>query len=90
MTFTIDDPLHGADTGAIEVIVRVSDGTTARWCFFMTPEALRSCGDTLESHPDVRVHIGVPHMFVVSRIIEEVLRDLEARGELLAHTLPIG
>lgn len=94
MTITIeDDRLDAATAGAIEVTIQLSGSGERRWCFFMTPEALRACGNTLEAQPDVRVHIGVPHMIVVSRIdaeiIIEVLRDLEQRGELLRHTAPI-
>lgn len=91
---TIDDPVDRADAGAIEVTVTLAGHDTPRWCFFMTPEALRTCGDTLGTHSDVRVHLGVPHMIVVSRIdteiIHQLLRELDARGELLAHTLAFG
>lgn len=87
-TFTIEDPIGRSSTGAIEVVVNFDNGTR-RWCFFMAPEALSRCGDIVEGS-DVRVHPGVPHMFVLSRIdeilIEKVLRNFDAAGELIAHT----
>ncbi|MDH3300973.1 MAG: hypothetical protein OES24_10750 [Acidimicrobiia bacterium] len=58
----------------------------------MTPAALASCGDCLGDR-NVRVHLGVPHMIIVSEIsgeiIEEALRDLEAAGALEEHTMLI-
>jgi hypothetical protein len=91
-TITIEDPLAAADSGAIEVTVELAASGSKRWCFFMTPRALEACGDTLAGS-SVRVHLGEPHMIVVSRIdqdvITEVLRDLEKRDELVAHTAPL-
>lgn len=93
-TISIEDPLDAAPVRAIEVTVRVVNGGPLRWCFFMTPETLATCGDMLATRPGVRVHLGVAHMIVVSRIdadvIHEVLRQLDRRGELLMHTAPAG
>ena len=42
---------------------------------------------------EVRLHLGVQHMIVVSElseeIIERVLRQLDGSGDLLTHTLAI-
>ena len=87
ITFEIDDPLDLAGAGAVEVTVTLSTGER-RWCFFLTPEAIRACGDRLDG--DVRVHYGEPHMIVVSRldasVIASALRDLAENDELVAHT----
>jgi hypothetical protein len=92
VTILIEDALDGADLGAIEVRVMIGNGDAARWCFFMTPRALEVCGDVIESS-DVRVHLGVPHMIVVSRIdrdvVHHVIRSMEADGVLHEHTAPI-
>ncbi len=91
-SYTIDDDLAHADRGAIEVSVTLADGRS-RWLFFMTPSALMACGDWVEG-TQVRVHLGVPHMLVVGTvsadIIERVLKQLDASGELEHHTLPLG
>jgi hypothetical protein len=54
----------------------------------MTPSALATVGDRVNGS-EVRVHLGVPHMIVVSEIsqglIERILRRMEADGELLEH-----
>ena len=90
-SFTIDDPLSLAPTGAVEVTVTFDTGER-RWCFFFTPDALSRCGDFVDDS-DVRLHLGVPHMFVLSRIdsvlIEKVLRSLDTAGELVEHTVPL-
>lgn len=90
MNFQIDDPIETADRLAIEVTVTLPGGEH-RWCFFMTPEALRACGDLVPSS-NVRVHLGAPHMIVVSRLDENVIRtvlsDLSDQGALVRHTLP--
>ncbi len=89
--YTIDDDVRTADEGAIEVTVELEAGEK-RWCFFFTPEALAAVGDWVEG-TQVRVHLGVPHMIVVSElsegIIDRVLRTLDARGELREHTVPV-
>ena len=91
-SYTIDDDLAQADRAAIEVTVTLADGRR-RWLFFMTPAALAACGNWVEG-TEVRVHLGVPHMVVVATvstdIIERVLRQLDASGELEHRTLPLG
>jgi hypothetical protein len=90
-SYIIDDDLAAADHGAIEVTVTLTD-ERRRWCFFMTPAALEACGDYVPG-TRVRVHLGEPHMIVVSEIsvdiIASVLRELEATGELERRTLPL-
>ena len=90
-SYRIDDDLARADNAAIEVTMTLTD-ESRRWCFFMTPSALASCGDLIEG-TDARLQFGEPHMIVVSRvtpdIIERVLRQLESDNELLRRTLPL-
>ena len=54
----------------------------------MMPSALATVGDWVDG-TEVRVHLGVPHMIVVSEIsqdiIERILRRMERDGELLEH-----
>ena len=87
----IDDDPANASVSAIEVIVTFEDDSR-RWCFFFTPEALASCGYWVPG-TQVRYHVGVPHMIVVSeineRIVEEALRALDHQGELISSTLAI-
>ena len=91
-SYTIDDDLSDADRGAVEVTVTFAD-ESRRWCFFMTPAALVACGDLVDGM-DVRVHLGEPHMIVVSHlsrdVVEHVLRSLDRQGELRRRTLPLG
>ena len=88
---TIHDPLDLAVDVAIEVTVTFDNGER-RWCFFFTPDALSRCGDIVDG-TDVRLHLGVPHMFVLSQVdrdlIERVLRMLDATGELVEHTMSV-
>ena len=90
-SYTVDDDLAHAAHTAIEVTVTLTDGRR-RWCFFMTPSALAASGDWVHG-TRVGIHLGEPHMLVVSelsaKIIERVLRQLEAAGELERRTLPI-
>ena len=90
-SYRIDDDLANADTGAIEVTVTLAD-ERRRWCFFMTPAALAAVGDWVEG-TKVHLHLGELHMIVVSEIsveiIERVLRQLEAEGDLERRTLPL-
>ena len=90
-SFTIDDPVSRAPTGAVEVTVTFDTGER-RWCFFFTPDTLSRCGDFVDGS-DVRLHLGVPHMLVLSRIdsvlIEKVLRSLDTAGELVEHTVQL-
>lgn len=89
-SFEIHDPLDKPEQGAVEVIVRLNDGTS-RWCFFFDPERLALVGDWVDG-TKVRLHPGVPHMIVVSDLSEDiigrVLRQLDAAGSLLEHTRP--
>jgi hypothetical protein len=86
-SYTIEDDLALADRMGIDVTVELTDGRLA-WCFFMTPSALADAGDWVQG-TEVRVHLGVPHMIVVSEIsadiIDRILRQLDADSELLEH-----
>jgi hypothetical protein len=90
-SYTIDDDLTDAARGAIEVTVVLAD-ERRRWCFFMTPSALAACGEWVQG-TQVRLHLGALHMIIVSDlsrdIIERVLRQLDADGELERRTLPL-
>jgi hypothetical protein len=84
-SFTIDDDLAGQDAGAIEVTLHLQNADR-RWCYFMTPTALASCGDLIPG-TKIHFHFGAPHMIVVAArldrpIIERALRDIDSRGEL--------
>ena len=91
LLYTIDDPIDDPVSAIVEVTVDFGGGHK-RWCFFTTPGALAVCGDWVEG-TRVRVHLGVPHMIIVSEltagIIDGVLNQLYARGELEAHTAPL-
>ena len=86
--FCIEDDLAEAETGAIEVVVTMSDGTL-RWCYFMTPAALASTGDLVPG-TQVTLHYDAPYMIVVSEIsadiIARVLKHLDQIGELVSCT----
>lgn len=88
--YQIIDTLDAAEQRAIEVEVRLSGQT--RWCYFLTPEAITSCGDFVPG-TTVRMHLGERHMIVVARvsrvIIEAILLDLARTGELERHTLAL-
>ena len=90
-SFRIEDPLDRPEQGAVEVVVKLDDGSE-RWCLFLDPERLALVGDRVEG-TEVRLHLGVPHMIVASElseeIIERVLRQLDGSGDLLTHTLAI-
>ena len=84
-SFTIDDDLAAQDSLGIEVTLHLENGER-RWCYFMTPTALATCGDWI-SGTRIRFHFGAPHMIVVAGrldrpTIERALRDIENRGEL--------
>ena len=89
--FTIEDDLASASAMSIEVRVSVEGGED-RWCFFITPEALASCGDWLPG-TTARFHLGVPHMIVVTDLTAEVIRcaleEIDLQGALLRHTRPL-
>ena len=71
----------------------VDFGGCKRWLFFATPQLLASVGDYVEG-TRVRLHLGERHMVVVSElsaaVIDAVLRQLHADGELESRTLPLG
>lgn len=84
-SFTLCDDLKTQDTGAIEVVLHMRDGTR-RWCFFMTPSALAACGDRIADTP-IRIHFGSPHMIVVAErltedTIERALQHIARAGEI--------
>ena len=91
LPYKINDPIVEPLTGAVEVTIDFGSGRK-RWCFFATPQVLASVGDWVEG-TQVRVHLGVSHMIVVSElnegIIDRVLRQLNAEGQLEAHTIPL-
>jgi hypothetical protein len=91
LTYTIDDPIAHPLSACVEVTVDFGDGRK-RWCFFATPQVLAVCGDWVEG-TQVRLHLGVPHLIIVSElsegIIDDVLRQLYAGGDLEAHTAPL-
>jgi hypothetical protein len=91
-SFAIEDDLTTQDTGAVEVTLLLDNGKR-RWCFFMTPTALATCGDFIPG-TDVRYHRAASHMIVVAgRIdkptIERVLRAIDKEGELINCSRPI-
>jgi hypothetical protein len=89
--YRITDDLRLRNEIAIEVDVLFDSGER-RWCYFMTPQALATCGDLLKGSRDVRVHPGVQHMIVCSRLDEEIventLQQLDREDELYVHTVP--
>ena len=91
-SYTIDDDLAHASHGVVEVTVTLTD-ERRRWCYFMTPAALAACGNWVEG-TRVRLHLGELHRVTVSElscdVIERVLRQLEATGQLERRTSPLG
>jgi len=71
LKYRILDDLNSADKNAIEVEFELDNGQK-RWAFFFTPQGIVSCGDWIPE-TKVRVHLGVPHMIVVSEISEEII-----------------
>jgi hypothetical protein len=90
-SYSIDDGPNKTNEGAVEITMVLEDGRK-RWCFFFTPQGLATCGDFVD-RTQIRIHLGVPWMIVVSElndeIIDRVLRQLERDGEIEAHTMPI-
>ncbi len=86
----IDDPINQTNH-AIEVTITLKDGTK-RWCFFMTPDISRNCGDFVKD-TNVRIHKGVNHMLMVSEvsrdIIYKVLNNIDEEGDIEGSTLPL-
>jgi len=76
---------------AVEVNITLTDGSK-RWCFFHSPETINNCGDLL-SGTTVRIHYGAKHMFVVSMLTEDVIRQtliqIDKAGEIVECTMPI-
>ena len=91
LSYAIDDSLKLSFSGAVEVTVTFDSGEQ-RWCFFFTPQGLAYCGDLVPGS-DIRLHLGVPHMLVTSRldtdIIKTVLHELDSSGKLVEHTCPL-
>ncbi len=89
--YTIDDPICESAASSVDVTVDFGGGHK-RWCFFVTPQTLASAGDFVEG-TRVRMHLGERHMIVVGEItegiIDAVLRQLSAEGELEARTVPL-
>ncbi|HEX2203983.1 MAG TPA: hypothetical protein VHG91_11820 [Longimicrobium sp.] len=87
----VDDDLADADRRGMEVRVTLPDGSQ-RWCFFMTPAALASCGDWVPG-TEIPMHRGERHMFIVGACTEEiiarVLHEAARDGELLSRTRPL-
>jgi len=91
-SFTIEDELSLQATGAVEVIVEMQDGQR-RWCYFLTPDALRDCGDWIDG-TQVRIHYNAPYMIVVAapldeNVIRQALRHLDRDGKLEVCTMPL-
>ena len=90
LTYTIDDPITDPLIDAVEVTVNF--GGSKRWLFFITPQQLELAGDWVEG-TQVRLHLGERHMVIVSslseEIIDKVLRQLVAEGDLENRTLPL-
>jgi hypothetical protein len=91
-SFAIEDDLEAQTSRGIEVSVVLEDGRR-RWCYFMTPEALKTCGDWLDEAKTC-FHYGAPHMIVIAgkidrKTIEQALSYIDKRGELEKCTLPI-
>jgi hypothetical protein len=89
LSYIIDDPIAEPPSAAVEVTIDFGGGRK-RWCVFVTPEQLASVGDWVDG-TQVRVHLGVPHVIVVSDlnedIIDRVLRRLYIDRQLEAHTI---
>jgi hypothetical protein len=91
VSYTIDDPITDPLTQSVEVTVNFGEGRR-RWLFFATPQLLAAVGDWVEG-TQVRIHLGERHMIVVTQlnatIIDKVVRQLDANGELESRTLPM-
>jgi len=91
-SYTIDDPISDPLTSSIEVTIDFGGGRK-RWLAFVTPQLLASVGDWIEG-TRVHLHPGERHIIVVSElspaVIDAVLRQFHASGELESRTLPLG
>ena len=90
LKYTIDDPIDSPQQCTIDVTLRLAAGD--RWLFFITPAQLAAVGFFVEG-TQARLHVGERHMIVVSEvtpeIIDQVLRSLEATGELEYRSVPL-
>jgi LAO/AO transport system kinase len=90
-SYKIDDPITDPLTDNIEVTIEFEDGSR-RWLFFATPAHLASVGDWIPG-TQVRMHLGERHMIVVGQlnevIVDKVLKELDAQGELESHSLEL-
>ena len=91
LPYTIDDAIGEPLNHSVEVTIDF--GGRKRWLFFTTPQLLASVGDQVDG-TRVRMHLGEMHMVVVSElssvVIDAVLRQLHASGELEGRTVPLG
>jgi hypothetical protein len=90
LSYTIDDAITDPLTCTVEVTIDFAG--QRRWLFFATPQLLASVGDWVKG-TRVLMHLGERHMIVVSElsavVIDAVLRQLHAAGELESRTLPL-
>lgn len=90
LSYTIDDPIASPLQHSVEVTIDFPSGP--RWLFFITPDLLGRVGNTV-GNTSVRVHLGVPHMVIVSEIsaeiIDSVLRQLDADEDLEKRTVAL-
>lgn len=88
LPYSIDDEITDPLTCSVEVTIDF--GSNKRWLFFATPQLLASVGNWVLG-TQVHLHLGERHMVIVSElstaIIDAVLRQLHADGELESRTL---
>ncbi len=88
LPYSIDDEITDPLTCSVEVTIDF--GSYKRWLFFATPQLLASVGNWVLG-TQVHLHLGERHMVIVSElsaaIIDAVLRQLHADGELESRTL---
>ena len=86
----IDGPVNQT-IHAVEVYLTLTTGEK-RWCFFLSPSTVVNCGDYIEG-TKVRAHYGAKHMFVLSEVTENNIRNLlnqiDKNGDILECTIPI-
>jgi hypothetical protein len=90
LPYTIDDAITDPLTCGVEVTIDF--GYRKGRMFFATPQLLAAVGDWVRG-TRVRLHLGERHMIIVSElsaaVIDAVLRQLHAAGELESRTLPL-
>lgn len=88
--YTIDDPIEFPLQSSVEVTIAFPN--CKRWLFFVTPDLLNRVGDAVNGST-AKLHLGEPHMVVVSElnleVIDTVLRGLYQAGELERRTLAL-